>query len=490
MSLKDRIKTRLAAAGAPNIARDLLPADFQADVKRLMTHERLSELSHEARQGHYIEIDVSPQSMTAYLSACVNPDKPPLTREDLMMAVAAAGVTHGTTEDELRKRLQDGVLSRSAVGVLVARGTRPVAGRAGFVEMLRRPYNPKLENVLLVFDPVNEDEEIARVHPPERGTPGTNVLGEEVPCVMTAEAEYRLNYLIKTLKVGNETSLIAGARGHILQEDQSLTLVEVLHVSGDLTALRGALTYNNDTVIHGNICDNTMLNIDGNLQVLGTVGSTQMRVSGNLEVAQGVFGRGAAFLDIKGEVRSRYLDEARLFATGKVLVEKEALNSTLWTRDQFLGSSAAVVGGRTFAHEGMTVLALGSERGLSGLAVAGLDYQDWRIEKELKPKIAELEERREIMTEEFRRSNPKLKKAILETLEKLIAEITSRKGEILSLQQHLKERNPRALIRVREAVYPGLTLMIAFTEFIVMEKIPGPVEFHLDRDNVRVRRVP
>lgn len=491
MSLKDRIKDRLESkpAGQMNLSRDLLPSDYQARLKKFIADERLQELYHEVRKGHYVEIDVTPQKMAAYLSVYTNREKLPLTREDLQMVLAAAGVSSGILENELRRNLDKNVLKQSVLGVQIARGTRPLAGRAGFIELLRRPYNARVSNALLSFDPVNEDEEIARVHPPERGTPGVDILGQEVPCAMTAEAEYRLNHLIKSLKLGNDTSLIAAAKGHIVQDGQSLILYEVLTLNDDITTHSGALIYNNDVSVYGSICENTSLNIEGSLMVRDMISSSQIRVGGNLEVVQGVFGRGNANIQVGGSVKARYINDASVFSGGPILLVKEALNSTLWSKANIDGPSTVIVGGRTFAQGGIDALSLGSELGLTGLVVVGLDYQEYRIEKELKPKVAGLVAIREEAAAEFKKSSPKMKKVLLERINDLSAEIENRENEIVSLTQHLSPRSEVASIRVRQTVHPGVKLMIGFSELDVREKIEGPVEFYLEREAVKLRRI-
>lgn len=490
MNIKDRIQKKLDSDKEKNVSRDILNPDFQAEIKEFTDKERVTILYHDMRKGHYVEIGTSPQRMTAYLSLCVTKDKQPLSKQDLLMAISAAGICSGIVEDGINRRLSpDGLFTESFVGAVVARGRRPVNGRAGYLELLRRPYNPALPNALVAFDPVNEDEEVARVHPPERGSPGVDVLGEEVPCSLNVEAQYKLNHLIKTLKLGNETSLIAGARGHLAQDGNNLFLLENLNITGDLNTNDGALNYNNHVFIFGSVWENTSVNIQGNLTVKGTISSSQMHIGGDLIMEQGIFGRGGARVTVKGNVIGRYANEVRLFCDGALRISKEAINSTIWCKGRVESKGATLMGGSTFGLGGMEVQCIGSDLGIGSLVVAGLDYNEYRVEKELRPALQILEEKKDELVTEFRQSNAQRKKSLLERINELNTEIGNRKAEIESLASRMLPRNPDATIKVLDSVYPGPTVMIGFAELPLNEKIEGPMEFFLKEKAVCVRRL-
>ncbi|MBF0198932.1 MAG: DUF342 domain-containing protein, partial [Planctomycetes bacterium] len=465
-----------------------LPRSFSEKLDNFVNNDRLRVLQSEFCQRHFLHLCISPSGLEAFLSLYKSPTADSLSLDDARSFLSTAGIVYGITEDHLKKFLNVDFFTTSFIGTMVALGRKSEAGEAGKIELLKRPYNSSHPRDLEEFDQVFAEEEIAHIIPPIKGVPGVNVLGEEIPCPFIQGVEYRFNQFIHTINTGDQVSLMASSNGYLKKYDSEISLNKEFKVSGDITIHRGNLIYANDVVVNGNICDNTSLNIGGNLNVNGMVEQCQLQVDKDLYINKGIFGRANCNVVVKGRINCKYINETEVECDGIVHVEKEILNSQIWCKDSLEAVNAVIVGGSLFSQDTLTAKTLGSELGLKTLICVGLDYQEYRIEKLLKPDIVELEEKILETKEHARKASGDNAAIIQEHIESMEGEKESKEQEIQYLEQHILKQNLKGEIIVSESIHPGVTMMIGFAEMTVKQTIVGPVKITWrDEENLLIQ---
>lgn len=482
--LKRRLQSRIKHESTHNVILQDLPADFTYRLQEFLTTSRAQTIFYTTKRKHYVQIDVSPSKMEAYASVCIDVKSADLTADELHFIVSAAGVNYGLTVEFLSAMTIGEHLKNSFVGVIVASGDKPISGKAGYIEVLKETYEPDATRDLENFDCIQENEIIATVHPPEKGVPGANVFGDEEIPQQESSCSYKFNKYIKSLNSGDSISLIAMSGGHLLKRENELVLKKELELSGEITMHRGALNYNEDVVLNGNICENTSMTLSKNLRIEGMVSSSQLNVNGDILIQQGVFGKGEAVLKSGRQVQAKYINETTVECE-TATIAKEIMNSQLWISDYLHAEKAICVGGQCFAMNGMVMAQLGSHLGLPGLVSAGQDYYEYKISKELMPELKKIEKDLKAVLIRAKSALGASKQNLLKHIKELKNEYDHRKEEIERLQQHIHERNKEAKIIVKRAIYPGVVLMIAGTESRVKEKISGPVEISLVDEKVQ-----
>lgn len=484
MGLSDNLQKRINQTRNAKANIQDLPAEFNSRLTAFLSRSRANTIYSNFKRKHYLQIDLAPGKMEAYASVYLDSSSPELTHDEIHIALSTAGVNYGLTMKQLASRSSGSLIKQSFVGIVVSIGDKPIPGKAGYVDLLKRVFDPGTPNDLANFTPVVANEIIATVHPPVKGIPGSNVLGEEELPQQESHESYKLNKLIKSLNTGDKISLIALSNGHLRMRHNELILRKELTIGGEVTVGRGPLNYNDDVNINSNINENTSMQIDGNLYIAGMVSSCQMKVSGNIQIQQGIFGQAKAIIDVSKNLSSRYINETEVNCKQSVYVGKEIMNSQMWVQDRLEAAGAVLVGGYSFSLNGLTVGSIGSELGLPTLVCVGLDYNEYRIKNELEPALEDLELQLNEALEKSKIATGPNREVLAKHIRNLMGEIEQRKNEIKYMSEHLLAANERATIRVTDAIFPGTNLMIGFTEFNVKEKIKGPIEVSLEDEKL------
>jgi uncharacterized protein len=398
------------------------------------------------------------------------------------------GVIHGLLLGSMKPFFVGKVLKKAFKKLRIAKGTGVTPGKSGHIELLKRPYNSSVNQDLESFDQVTPEDEIAFVHPPIRGIPGMTVLGEEIapPAIQMEDIQIKSN--INSVTSDERTVLIATTPGYIVHYNNEISVNPELKIEKEVTIHRGNLVYGSDVTIMDNIREKVSMNIGGNLTVMGLVNESQIHVDKNLTIDKGIFGKSESSIFIGGELKCRYINEVTIDCEGDVTVEKEILNSHVWTRSSVTSPRAVMVGGTLFSQDTAELSTIGSELGLKSLVVIGLDKREYLINHELMPQIEGLKEKLASAEELLPTAPPQNKESLEDRIAELRGEIEARENEIRFFKDTMKEKNSSAKLIVRNGVHPGTTIMIGEESYTVFEKIEGSVVISLKEQNFKIDR--
>ena len=464
-----------------------VPAVFEKQCQNFLDESR-SQVIYIGMVNHCIvQVSISPSKMEAYLNALFLPDTPPMDMDDIHVALHNANITHGVTDKELETHLHRNSLTGTVIGVLIATGTAPIAGKPGELIMLKRPYDRNAPEDLMSFDAINTEEVIAEIASPIPSIPGVNVHGESFNTSALKVVNYKLNNHIHSITSDEKQVLIAGVSGHVLLDNESLQLKEILVVKGDVTVHRGYLTYDNDVHVTGDIMDKVSVNIGKDLKLSGLIAAADVQIGGHLHISKGIFGKGAANIDVGGETYAKYINDAKLTCQGNVYAGKEMMNSVTKTYSRIDSEYALIVGGKAFAYKGVKIHSLGSQLGVPTFVAVGLDPDMYRMKFVLIQEMEEVEEKMLRAKEHIKSASSDNIEHAKEILQNFESEYSSRKSEIEYLEGKVLPVDKYAEVRVYKRVYPGVKIMIGMEEMDIREIIEGPVKFYLEGSVIKAK---
>ncbi len=177
---------------------------------------------------------------------------------------------------------------------VIATGKPPRQGKDGSMEYLftsRAPQQEESEeNVdfreIFNVPSVNANTVLAVYHPAEKGEDGITVFGKLIPANPVIELSLRAGKGASLSADG--LSVLSSINGRPRAKKQGRSVVvsvdSVYQHEGDVDIKSGNLRFNGDVVVTGNVTENMIVDIKGNLRVMGFVSRSSVKISGNLEV--------------------------------------------------------------------------------------------------------------------------------------------------------------------------------------------------------------
>lgn len=273
------------------------------------------------------EVMLSHDNMAAYLYLLPPVgDGKDITPETIDAAVQSAGITTGIDTEALSR-----ISAQKIFYCLfpIARGTAATDGTDGRIEdHYSRVHEVRLledsrGNVdhrnLNIFQNIKAGEIICDIIPPCDGVNGINVLGSSVPSKKGAAAVIPQGKGTAVSKDG--AALVALIDGDISFINGVFRVESKLTVSHDVDNSVGNLDFAGDILITGDVCRGFSVKAGGNITIYGMVESSTITAGENIDIKKGMNGGGAGFLKAGGNVHSRFLEHANVWAQGDIHAE-------------------------------------------------------------------------------------------------------------------------------------------------------------------------
>lgn len=324
------------------------------------------------------ELTISPDKMQAVIrlySASVGGSN--LDAADIKNDLAAKGVKFGIKEDVIADIVAN---PRYCEDILVAEGKAPGESTDGYIEYLfntdKKQRPTVLEDGSVDFFHLNvlqacaTGQEIARLHPSERGEDGNALDGSIVRARDPKDVNFKYGANIHVSEDGK--SLISDVDGNVsLVADQvfvnnSLTFEEVSTSTGNIE-------FDGSVVISGNIDTNFEVKVKGDVTVNGVIEGAYVEAGGNIIVARGVNGMGKAVLKAGGNIIAKYLENVTANAGGYIQAEAIMHSNVSAAGDIIVdGRKGMLSGGHATAGGMIEVKNLGSEMANDTIVEVGL----------------------------------------------------------------------------------------------------------------------
>lgn len=449
------------------------------------------------------------QYMTVFLElACIR-DPLDLEPGTLTTLLAKAGVIYGIDGEALdlvREQIRrDG---RTESLIQVAKGMAPKHGEEGIIEWKVRPKSREARydldaqgnldyRRLNLIESAAKGQLIAVAHPPGKGTPGRNVLGQVFSASDGKPALIRLGKSVRTDE--SETKFFANADGYVNWESNTLSIETVYVVHTDVDYAVGHIDFIGEVVIQGAVQDEFNIKGGKGVTIHGLVGNSVIESDGDIELLGGMAGKGKGFLRCGGSIRAKYLDDTTAEVEGNVEVRREIVGCHIRSRGAILIPNGGVVGGDLMAYRGIEAEVIGSELGVTTKICAGVDYTSERQIQELTERIQAITGKVETLDAELTPvldTEPKLwrlSEKRQELARKMIGALQAMREDLARAEaertalENLKRKTQVRQVNVNSYLHPGVEFRFTQLNQIIKDPFRGPLSVVEDLKKNMVR---
>lgn len=459
----------------------------------------------------FVDVVVSPDKLKAYLKVYPGGIGGKMPDEmSIRKLLKQKGVVFGIIEDNLKKLLTDFENSiYTSENFLIAQGTDAVKGKDGIVEFLfkretslkpqRNPDGSVDYKNVNIINAVSAKQKLAILHPPQKGEPGKNVLGQEMPCLDGVAA--KLPSGKNTLPAPqNSDWLIAAIDGIVSFNGSNVEVFEGFVVPGDIDYSTGNIEYEKSVVVNGDVKSGFSINCGGDLQVKGTIEDCSLTIGGNVLCKLGFIGQGKGIIDSKGDVNLGFIKNQTVKSRKNVNVAKEALNCNIFAKYSIAihGRPISVAGGKLMARDSITVYSVGNHSNIRTTLEIGTDFSLLEELQKTQQQLDDLSSNFQKLSESFKKFENIItnKKNFPEKNHTLFLKLTE------SIQKHkqqmdlLKQRGKiiqnkvysfgSAFISFKHAIYPGTIIKIGERVLIIKEEVLGPKKVYFIKNEIKI----
>ncbi|MDR0583081.1 MAG: FapA family protein [Treponema sp.] len=324
---------------------------------------------------------------------------------------------------------------------------------------------------------VKKGQALAKLRPRREGKEGRNVHDAVIPFEVV-----RTEGLSGGDNTRTEGSLILSEiNGQLVESKKVLSVQETLVIKGAVDYATGNIVFPGDVMIEGPVSDGFKIYSGGSVTIKQTFDVTEAVTKGDLAVAGGIIGRGAALLKVGGGIRTKFIENCRAAARKAIFVDSEIINSSVFTLEHIeMGDRGMILGGDIYAVHGIKTGGIGKKAGKSTHIHCGIDFTAQQ-EKEknnnrLRILAAKLDKVRELLAagaEGEKRSK------IEELLRRLEEEQQNASARVTTLLDHINT-DENAVVEVSGEIRPGTLIEICQIALFVAEPL-RKVRIRLDK---------
>ena len=444
---------------------------------------KIGEFIYNPVSDPVMAVDIKDFEMQAYL--VVKPPGPggtDLSRDAIIAFLKSNNVVHGIKEDVVQSLEDHPVYNQP---VLVAEGTKPVNGNDAKIiynfETDRSRVRLKEKDGRVDFKELNllqnvvEGQVLAKKIPAEEGQDGRTVTGRVLPAKPGRDVEIGVGKNVRLSEDG--MTLTATCNGQVMLAAGKVNVEPIYVVQGDVNMKVGNITHLGTVIVKGNVEDGFKVKASGNIEIMGTVGKTELDAEGDIVVHQGITGKSEGKVIAGKSVWAKFIENASVEAGENVVVSDGIINSRVDANKSIIchsqGRRAKIVGGHLRAAEEIIAETFGSTAGAETVLEVGYDPKS-------KARLAELEQQKAALDKELDEVNlniqtlaklKKEKKELPEEKKKYIKELVKRRSEIDStieeiveemsqIQSYLASLKYKGKISASKRVFPGVKIYI------------------------------
>jgi len=413
-------------------------------------------------------------------------DGKPLSLDRIERALAECEVVHGVLWDEISRGMalcnQE---HQHLQGAVVARGTAPVPFQPEHIRLedrwTTRPATDLPDGRAVNFKEINpflvvkKGELLARRIPEASGSPGTDVLGREIPFPTTKVPRGDPGPHVVETPAGFEAEL----DGRLVLTPSAFSVNPVLELKEGVDYKTGHIRFKGEVVVSGRVLPGFSIEAGGGLTCRDVLDAFQVKVGTDLTTPSGIIGNGEGRVDVGGGVTAKFLEHLYLLAQGDIRVEACILNSVVKTRGSLtMAERGILAGGQIHVLNGVELFQIGTATGPNTELFVGLDFQGMEHIRWIRDRTKELQDQLRKVDGVLPYGGTRVHD-LMEAAKKLRVEILQLTETARSQLMHLGQ-NEEAEVVVRGSVYPGTHIEICHMQFQVNQKLSS-VRFSLDK---------
>lgn len=246
-----------------------------------------------------------------------------LTEKDIMAELTTRGIKFGIKEDVIQELLQNHVYNTD---IIVAEGKQPRHGKDARIEYFFNT-NPSLKpkhnedgsvdyHNLNTICAVAEGDKLATRHPMDPGEAGQDVFGKIISPRTVKDKKLDYGHNISASEDGNE--IFSDVTGHVSLVNGQVFVSNVYEVPADVDSSTGDINYSGSVHVRGSVRGGFTVIAEGDIIVEGSVEDALLQSGGDIIVKCGIQGMQRGVLEATGNVITKYIENAKVFAGGYV----------------------------------------------------------------------------------------------------------------------------------------------------------------------------
>ncbi|WP_313341539.1 FapA family protein [Sedimentibacter sp.] len=275
-------------------------------------------------------------------------------------------IVYGIREEEIKSFCKEKEYSKELIAV---QGKEPVDGKDA---ELIYDFDISSENKFIEDDVgtidfrnlnnvvnVTKDTVLCHIIPAQEGEDGIDVYGNPVSYKKGKSASF--NYGSNTHVSEDELKLLASADGCVEYKNGKVYVDNVYKVN-NVDNNTGNIDFIGSVVINGDVKEGFSVTAKGDIKIRGMVEGAFIKSDGEVVISKGMNGMGKGTIVAKGNITSKYIENATIF-TESIVYAEALINSEVVAKDSVVlrGANAAIIGGTTRAENIISAKTIGSK---------------------------------------------------------------------------------------------------------------------------------
>jgi uncharacterized protein (DUF342 family) len=392
-----------------------------------------------------IEVTASEDGMTGFIKLTKQGENPaPVTKEQLIEALAANRITFGLKESSIEKLAARPIYN---IKIEVAKGIMPVNGVDGTVTFYVErdsEYHPNYNmegsidyKNLDYFQIVKKEQTLAEVTKETEGMEGTNIFGARTPARNGRPASSPVGK--NTHLIQDNTLLVADCDGVIRFIRDSVDVNDMLRINSSVDQLTGNLKFSGDISIEGDVCDGFSVRSGGNIIVKGVVEDAAIEAAGNVHISKGINGGEKNSIFVGGNLKCKYIEHANIHVEGNISADYIIdSNVTCMGSIELVGGKELIVGGEVKVLGELKAKDIGSEsERTTKIEVLGIKIMDTETIEKVTGERDELNEKLQALAE----NAAKLSQSRMNASGNVMEQMSMAKKQILMIREKVDQLN-------------------------------------------------
>lgn len=319
-----------------------------------------------------------------------------LTSENLYKLLTSSGIVSGVDYKQLnliKECIRKGITDSDRI--VVARGREPIAGTNAYLkfkleigpiagELLKDGSIDFRERKIMV--PVSAGQVIATKVPATKGRPGMTVQGKPI-----AQRPGR-DIVVKTsgdaVYSSKNKQVISTSDGVLsVVQDNIIRVCSRQEIPGNIDYSTGNIESKSSVVIHGSVLPGFKVKTGGDLEIRGSVMSTQVSSQSNIVIKGGITGN-ASSVTASGDVDIHFIEQGHIRCNGNCIIRKQCYYSYISSGGSTrCKEHSVIVGGELISEGSISLGDVGGPGADPGFIAAGVVadrlYQSRKLQQQL-----------------------------------------------------------------------------------------------------------
>lgn len=458
---------------------------FDEAVLALVAHSKSQsdafELPLAERRDASFSLEVSSDSMVAWVNVVPACGGKQVTPDEIFMALGEAGITCGVDEVAVNALRIDVRPERVAVATGLAAENGLDTGFELLVADTRDRVPQVDEHGLIDFRQLGAiplvvaDQALLRRIPPTDGVAGRDVRGQLLDPLPGRDETFAENLIGAYVAQNDSNLLLAVFNGQPVRCGNGVMVEQVLHVR-NVNVASGHITFDGTVHVDGEVLHGMKVHATGDIIVTGVIDGGELDAGGDIRVGGGIIAQ--AKVRAGGSVAARFVESAHVYAGTAIAIDDTALQSDLQAMNQIVIGIKSTARGRLAGGSARAMLLIKAP--VLGAATGGVTSIQLGVNPVLEAQYQDL--MRHIEKQKADEAN----------LEKLIKHLSTQegKGDMLERVKASWRQSVQAwakLLPEKESLEDQLAL-ISRARLEIGVSVSGAVDMSFGKKTLRLRR--